>query len=97
MTSKEFWRDTAERAIRTFLQTFAAMFSAGGLGLLDAPWVTALSTAGMAALLSVINSVLASPFGRENSASVLSDPVRRDLPRRQGTDAAADETVGAGR
>lgn len=67
----DFWRCTAERAVRTFLQTLVAVLGAGGIGLLDAPWVTALSTAGMAALLSVLNAVAAAPIGTPDSPSVL--------------------------
>lgn len=66
-----FWQDAAERAVKTFAQALVAVLSASGLGLLNAPWLTALSTAGMAALLSVLTSVASAPLGRRGTASVL--------------------------
>lgn len=52
-----FWKATAERAIKTFAQTLAALLVADGTGLLDSQWVPRLSVAGMAALVSVLTSI----------------------------------------
>lgn len=57
MFASLFWRGAAERAVKTFAQALIAVLGADGFGLLNAPWLTALSTAGMAALLSVLTSV----------------------------------------
>jgi hypothetical protein len=52
-----FWRAAVERAVKTFAQTLLAVFTAGHVGLLDVPWTAALSSAGLAALLSLLTSV----------------------------------------
>lgn len=57
MFSKAFALAAAERALKTFAQTLAALLVADGTGLLDSQWVPRLSAAGMAALLSVLTSV----------------------------------------
>jgi len=72
MLTHRFWQLTGERAIKTFAQSLMAIFSAAGVGLLTAPWTTALSTAGMAALLSVLTSMASTQVGESNSPSLLS-------------------------
>lgn len=53
-----FWKATAERAIKTFAQTAAAILTVAGVsGVLDADWEGVLSAAGLAAVLSVLLSV----------------------------------------
>lgn len=47
----------AVRAVKTFAQTLGAMLTAAGTGLLDTDWLTSLSVAGMAALLSLLTTV----------------------------------------
>ncbi|MGH3913715.1 MAG: holin [Pseudonocardiaceae bacterium] len=66
-----FWQQALERAFKTFAQTLVALFSASGIGLLNAPWTTALSAAGMAALLSVLTSMASEPWGTRNSPSLM--------------------------
>ncbi|MFN2495776.1 MAG: holin [Pseudonocardiaceae bacterium] len=66
-----FWRLAFERAFKTFLQTLVALLSINGIGLLDAPWPTALSAAGMAALLSLLTSMASEPLGERNNPSLL--------------------------
>jgi len=69
-----FWQSTLERAVKTFAQTLVALLSVNGIGLVDAPWVTALSAAGMAALLSVLTSIASERVGeRETPSMVRSD------------------------
>ena len=65
MLTVDFWKGAGERAIKTFLQTFVAVIVAGvgaeaigvSAGLLDADWLTALSVAALAAVLSLATSV----------------------------------------
>ena len=71
---KQFWHQAIERAVKTSIQVFVALLSAGNFGLLDAPWSSALSTAAMAALLSVLTSVGSEPFGTRQSPSVVTAP-----------------------
>ncbi|WP_327358162.1 holin [Streptomyces sp. NBC_01304] len=57
MWTAAFWKDTAERAVRTFAQALVAVLTAGATNLLDVDWVAALSTAGMATLLAVLTAI----------------------------------------
>ena len=68
---KQFWQQAIERAVKTSIQVFVALLSAGNFGLLDAPWSAAFSTAALAALLSVLTSVGSEPFGQRQSPSVV--------------------------
>jgi hypothetical protein len=59
----EFSKAVAERAVSTFAQALVAVLSADGLDIVTAPWWSALSTAGLAAVLSVLKSVAANQIG----------------------------------
>ncbi len=63
MWTAAFWKATAERALRTFAQAFAAVLVAGATSLLDVEWGAALATAGLAALLAVLTAIGASEAG----------------------------------
>lgn len=71
MLTYRFWQLAFERAVKTFAQSLLAVLGVSGIGLLTAPWTTALSTAGMAAILSVLMSVASEPLGEHNTPSVL--------------------------
>ncbi len=71
MFTYRFWQLASERAVKTFAQSLVAILSATGFGLLTAPWSTVLSTAGMAAVLSVLTSMASAPVGEPNSPSLL--------------------------
>jgi hypothetical protein len=77
-----FWKDAGERALKTFAQTVVALLSAGGFGLVDAPWSTALNIAALAAVLSVLTSIASAGVGQQGTASLVAQP-------------AATEAVGA--
>jgi len=77
-----FWRFTFERAVKTFAQTVTALFSASGIGLLNAPWIEVLSVAGMTALLSVLTSIASERVGEPESPSLVrSDPSAESAER----------------
>jgi hypothetical protein len=71
---KLFWKQAAERAVKTAIQVFVALLSVGNIGILDAPWSAALSTAAMAAFLSVLTSVISEPVGHRQTPSVITNP-----------------------
>jgi hypothetical protein len=58
-----FWKATAERAIRTFAQSLAAVLVAGATNLFDVDWPAALATAGLATLLAVLTAIGAANVG----------------------------------
>lgn len=69
MWTLSFWRDAAERALRTAAQSALATLGVDGLGLLNVDWGGTASVAGLAALASVLTSVVASRTGDPDSAS----------------------------
>jgi hypothetical protein len=62
MFTLAFWKAAGERAVKTFAQTLLAALLAAHT-LTDAPWVPALSAAGLAAVLSVLTSLISSKVG----------------------------------
>lgn len=93
-----FWRLAFERAFKTFAQTLVALFSAGGIGLLNAPWLTAVSAAGMAAVLSVLTSMASEPWGARGTPSLLQPMLTPGQPApavAQPTPAAAQSAPAA--
>lgn len=74
-TSKTFWVDAAERAVRTFAQALLAVLGAGFVVTDAAQWTEALLAAAFAALLSVLTSVAGGTVGDPNTGSLLpADP-----------------------
>ena len=71
MWTTRFWKDAVERALKTFAQTLIALLGVGGFGIIDAPWLSSLSVAGLAALLSVLSSVASATVGEQGSASLV--------------------------
>ena len=58
-----FLKATAERAVKTFAQSLAALLVADGTDLLTTDWGDRLSVAGMAAVVSILTSVASSATG----------------------------------
>ena len=73
MFTRTFWVFAGERAIKTFFQTLVAVLGVGGIGLFEAPWLTAVSTAAMAAVVSVLTSLGSAPVGKVGDPSLV-DP-----------------------
>lgn len=70
MFTKTFWKDTAERAVKTFAQSMAAVLTAGVTGVLDVDWINTLSVSLLATLVSVLTSI-GSGYVGDDSASVM--------------------------
>lgn len=60
--TKAFWAGAIERAVKTLAQSLIAVIGTGTLGILDVDWLTALSVAGLATVLSVLTSVAQPEF-----------------------------------
>jgi hypothetical protein len=71
MFTWNFLRQTAERAVKVYAESLAALLLASKTGLLDAPWGSSLSVAGMAALVSVLVSIASRPVGAPDSPSLV--------------------------
>ncbi len=92
MFTSQFWQLSIERAIKTFAQSLLAILSANGVGLLDVPWGPALSTAGAAALLSVLTSMTSLPVGEPNSPNLLPPVPQAAAPAVGQTSVTASQT-----
>ena len=46
--TKDFWKDTGVRAIKTFAQALIGFLGVGAIGIFDADWVAAISVSLMA-------------------------------------------------
>ena len=55
---KLFWKCALIRALRTFAQAAIATISTTAVVLEDVRWLMVLSSAGLAALLSILNSIV---------------------------------------
>lgn len=73
MWTATFWRETAERAIKTAAQAAVAFFVVGQTDLLAMDWKAAASGVGVAAIASVLTSLASSPFGPPDSPSLVRD------------------------
>lgn len=72
LTSRTFWADAIERAIKTFAQVAGATIIASGvLGLLDINFVQVVSIAGLGSLLSLLTSIGSAGTGDSDSASLV--------------------------
>jgi len=71
MWNKQFWKETAERAIRTLSQVLLSMIVVGETGFLDVDWLQALSVAGLAAVASILMSIVATGIGDQGTASLV--------------------------
>jgi hypothetical protein len=71
MWTASFWKQSAERALKTFAQVMITFLVVGETGFLDVDWVQAASVSGVAAVASVLTSLASSPFGQEDSPSIV--------------------------
>lgn len=69
-TNKTFWKDTVERAVKTFAQSMVAVMTAGATGVLDVDWVNALSVSLFATLVSVLTSIGSGTVGDQSASAV---------------------------
>jgi hypothetical protein len=72
LRTSKFWKDAAERALKTFAQSAVAILALS-TGLIDVSWVHAASVAGLAALVSLLTSVGSAGVGSSESASLVVD------------------------
>lgn len=55
---REWLSATANRAVRTFAQSAAALIGSGALGFTDLDWARIASVSGVAAVVSVLTSIV---------------------------------------
>jgi hypothetical protein len=69
MFTMKFWKDAAERAIRTAAQALLALWATDVTGVLAVDWVQAGSVAALAALTSILMSIIATGVGDRDTAT----------------------------
>ena len=69
MWNRKFWKTAAERALRTLAQVLLSLIVVGETGFMDVDWIQALSVAGLAALASILMSIVATGIGDKDTAS----------------------------
>ncbi|MEU1602692.1 holin [Micromonospora matsumotoense] len=74
-----FAKALAERAITVFSSSLAGLLTAGGFGLIDAPWEQSLSVSGMAALVAVLLSIGGGAVTSSKTPDFTSDKTQREL------------------
>lgn len=67
MWTKKFWLETLERAIKTFAQSSIALLSGEGLGLLTVDWGVIGNVALLAAVVSVLTSIVSNNFTKSDT------------------------------
>lgn len=70
MFTKTFWKDTVERALKTFAQSMVAVMTAGSTGVLDVDWMNAFSVSLLATLVSVLTSIGSGTIGDQSASAV---------------------------
>jgi hypothetical protein len=93
LTDPTFWRAAAERAVKTFAQSLAALLVADGTDVLSTDWGARLSVAAMAAVVSVLTSVGSAQVGDDGPSlggEVLAKDARVEPLSQDRLDAMAD-------
>ncbi len=90
MFTHSFWKLTLERAIKSFAQTFVAILGVQSTLIESAPWYTAVSTAALAFVLSVMTSIGSASIGPDDDPSVVSrsGPSAREVREPEASAAA---------
>ena len=73
MWNKGFWKDAAERAIKTFAQVAVSFLVIGTTGVLEVDWQQIASISAVAALASVLTSIASDGVGVKGTASLVKD------------------------
>ena len=71
MWTKNFWKQAAERAVKSAAQALLGLWTLDGFNVLQADLPVAGGVALGAAVLSVLTSVASLPFGEDNDPSVV--------------------------
>jgi hypothetical protein len=69
-----FWREVAERCVKSAAQSLVGLWALDGFNAVDADYGLALGVAGGAVLLSALTSVVSAPYGAAGSPSLVAEP-----------------------
>jgi hypothetical protein len=71
LTSKKFWADAAERAVKTVAQTALSLLTIQGAGLGTLATKAFVSAVLLAGVISLLTSVVSSSVGDDDNASLV--------------------------
>lgn len=71
MWTRNFWKQAAERAVKTFAQAALVLLTGDGMGVLDVNWGDVGSVGALAAIASVLTSIVTSTVGEPNDPSAV--------------------------
>jgi hypothetical protein len=71
MFKLEFWKQSLERAVKTFAQTAGSLFAANSVNILNTDWVNIVGISLGSGVLSILTSIASLPVGEKNSPSIL--------------------------
>jgi hypothetical protein len=69
--TRNYWRQVAERSLKSAAQALLGMWALDGLNTLDADWTLAFGIATGAAVLSFLTSIVSAGFGEDDSPSAV--------------------------
>lgn len=72
MWTKTFWKQSAERAVKSAAQSLLGLWALDGFNVLNADFTLAGGVAAGAALLSVLTSIVTAGVGEKGSPSAVS-------------------------
>lgn len=72
MWTKSFWKQSAERAVKSAAQSLLGLWALDGFNVLHADFALAGGVAAGAAVLSVLTSIVSLPFGQPSDPSMVS-------------------------
>jgi hypothetical protein len=70
MTTRAFWADAGERAVRTIAQALLALLGTDALGIVGLDWAQMLSVAAGAGLMSVLTAIVATGVGDKGTTQL---------------------------
>lgn len=73
MWTVKFWRETAERAVKTGAQAALAFFVVGQTLFTEIDWAAVGGGTAIAVIASVLTSLASAPFGPEDSPSLVGE------------------------
>lgn len=72
MFTKRFWKESAERAVKSGAQSLLGLWALDGFNLVNADFGLAAGVAAGAVVLSLLTSVVSLPFGEPADPSLVS-------------------------